>query len=403
MSRILLISLILSFFSLSAQNLVPNSGFDDLSDCPGAYAEIEKAPPWKSATNGSPDLYNECSVRPGIRVPNAGLRFNSYQLPRSGAGYAGIFVYSELSVGSGNSEYLEVPLLEPLKKNVDYYVEFYVSVDLTPTDVWRYSDAVGAAFVEGFYYEDVSGGGAMKRSADIEHAGELLTDTSNWMLINGCYTARGGEDHLIIGNFRDAKNTMFVVEDLSLDPKHSYLLIEDVAVNTFDPFPDNVVLCDDDTISLSVEFNGAAIEWSTGETTSTIIITKTGTYFVEANIKGCILRDTVEVINPDEISDFNFDVFFCNDERAMLHAPIEGEYIWSNGSDQESIIVNDAGDYQITVTNACGEYVFNLTAISENCSCNIYVPNVFTPNADGLNDRLEIYSGCEYPLRINEF
>jgi hypothetical protein len=40
-------------------------------------------------------------------------------------------------------------------------------------------------------------------------ANVYLTDTVNWMLISGTYTAAGGEDHITIGNFHDDATTNF--------------------------------------------------------------------------------------------------------------------------------------------------------------------------------------------------
>jgi hypothetical protein len=35
----------------------------------------------------------------------------------------------------------------------------------------------------------------------------FLNDTLNWMLIEGCYVADGGEDHITIGNFHSYEDT----------------------------------------------------------------------------------------------------------------------------------------------------------------------------------------------------
>lgn len=98
----------------NSQNLIPNPGFDILTDCPDDHGQIELAFPWISS-GVSPDLYNRCSTSDRIKVPHAGLKYDSYQEPISGEGYAGIFAYS---LDPSPNELLGVPLTNPLKKTI---------------------------------------------------------------------------------------------------------------------------------------------------------------------------------------------------------------------------------------------------------------------------------------------
>lgn len=58
-------------------------------------------------------------------------------------------------------------------------------------------------------------------------------------------------------------------------------------------------LCTDEKLELNINFiNDSDISylWSTGDTSATIVVDDIGHYFIEANVSGCIVRDTIEVI-----------------------------------------------------------------------------------------------------------
>lgn len=54
------------------------------------------------------------------------------------------------------------------------------------------------------------------------------------------------------------------------------------------------------------------------------------------------------------------------------------------------------GEHVVTVTNACGTSADVVMVEDEYCGCNVWIPNAFTPDGDGLNEALQIVSSCEY-------
>lgn len=390
-------------WTLAAQNLVPNPGFDDLTDCPSEGGQIYYAEPWVTASNGTPDLLNTCSTAQFIQVPYAGSWIDSYQLPRSGNGYAYIMVYFNANVAFiANSEYLEVSLKEPLKAGKNYYIEFYVSPDITPTRYWGFTDAVGLALSDTFYYRELNTREVLPIVPVVENRGTVISDTSNWTRISGCHTARGGEKFAIIGNFRSPQETLVEFVTPSY-PFVNYFYIEDVLIQAFDPLPDTLLLCDGQVKTLNAAFLDAAYHWNTGETDSVIFVQNAGVYTVEAIMEKCVLRDTVVVLDTRGNGSFPKDSVICQDEPLTLSAPIVGEYIWSDGSDKNSLIVQNSGIYEVTVTNECGQFAFTTKVEAENCACNIYVPNAISPNGDGINDELRVFVGCDFQYRILQF
>jgi len=61
-------------------------------------------------------------------------------------------------------------------------------------------------------------------------------------------------------------------------------------------------------------------------------------------------------------------------------------YTWSTGDSTEMISIEESMDLAIEVGNACGVSSDSLHVIFEDCSVTIFMPTMFTPNGDGIND-----------------
>jgi|GEM_PF-501474 len=386
---------------LTGQNLVPNPGFDKLNGCPTAFSQIYLASPWLSASNGTPDVLNKCSPSQSnfLKIPNAGRWIDSYQLPKSGDGFAAIEVYTNVGSSNGNSEYLEAPLIAPLEKSKAYYLEFYVSPDVTPMFYSGFTDAIGLALSDTFYYKNLGPTEALPLKPVIENRYAVISDTVGWKRISGCYTARGGERYAIIGNFRSTQETLVQFVNPTY-PFNSYFYIEDVLIQVFDPLPETLLLCDGDSKVLNAAFLDATYRWNTGSNDSVVTVQSPGLYTVEATMEKCVLRDTVRIMGIEGISDFPSDTAICQGEPLWLTAPVIGNYQWSDGSTSKEIEITISGNYALTVTNECGQFKYAADVNIKDCGCNIYIPNVFSPNGDGWNDELEVFTGCDYPLRM---
>ncbi|MBV6652897.1 MAG: hypothetical protein KI786_04030, partial [Mameliella sp.] len=142
-----------------------------------------------------------------------------------------------------------------------------------------------------------------------------------------------------------------------------------------------------------LEVNGdyASVQWSTGELTPAISVTETGNYSVTVTDEsGCTNSDQVRVkacTSPDfELSPF--PVHLCDDSSSVIIDAGLGYnlYEWSDGTTGQSIEVNEAGDYGVTVTDVNGctaKQDFSITVLSENMELDL---SIYKPEALAGND-----------------
>jgi gliding motility-associated-like protein len=160
----------------------------------------------------------------------------------------------------------------------------------------------------------------------------------------------------------------------------------------------HTTLCDGQLVSLKANYSGGAIKWSTGETTDEINVTTTGDYQVTViSAAGC------QASASSSVSFFPLPVFYMNDttictythQVITLNAPTGfAGYTWNNVSGGEEYQVSQPQKVTLTVTDINGCQTTRQMNVTEQCP-DIYIPNAFTPNNDGINDTWKI-AGLEY-------
>lgn len=93
------------------------------------------------------------------------------------------------------------------------------------------------------------------------------------------------------------------------------------------------------------------------------------------------------------------DTVVCSDSVLHLSAPIDGynSWIWNTGAHSPVITASEPGLYSVTVSDGACSFSDSLRLSHFNCiPCNVYVPNVFRLDEDGLNDRFSVYSNCDF-------
>jgi hypothetical protein len=205
-----------------AQNLVINGSFDQVIGCPTALSMIDSTASWQNPTiNGTPDFFHVCGSPFFAGVPMNGL---GYQQPHSGESYAGIHRFQ---LGLVNyREYLEGSFNTPLIAGQCYYFEMYISL----SNFSEYtSPDIGVLFSDTLI-TGVLNIHMLALTPQIVNPSNMIPDTTGWMLVSGTYTATGGENHLIIGNFQtDATMDTTLINPNALWPI-TYVYVDDVSL-----------------------------------------------------------------------------------------------------------------------------------------------------------------------------
>lgn len=237
--------------------------------------------------------------------------------------------------------------------------------------------------------------------------GQFITDTVGWTRINGSYIAQGTEGFAVIGNFESNDETTVIKETLEHLGNPIYLYVDDVTVRAFDPLPDTLLICDNEEITLQAEFPEAEIFWNEEfESRESVVVSEPGLYIAEARIHGCTLRDSVRIVRGDAVTSFAFpsDTLLCREDLPIILNPaLPGDYFWEDGSTRSEYLVEEAGDYAVTVSNECGDFTFFSRIDTEDCGCDFFIPTAFSPNSDGINDCLVVFVGCDFEYDFQYF
>ncbi len=203
-----------------AQNLILNGGFELYSDCPEYSSEIIKANGWiAGGQGGTPDFYHVCANKTSsMDVPNGVL---GYQRPHGGKGFAGIFINR---IGTTVREYLGTSLKFNLEKNSRYRFQMFINL----TDQSKYSSSSIGVYFADEVLTGFPGIDELPFKPQIENPKNNIPDTVSWIEVSGEFTATGGENFILIGNFNtdEETDTFFVGGEQEL----IYVLVDDISL-----------------------------------------------------------------------------------------------------------------------------------------------------------------------------
>ena len=151
-------------------------------------------------------------------------------------------------------------------------------------------------------------------------------------------------------------------------------------------------ICAEQAIVLDASWPDSRYAWSTGDTAASLTVTAEGTYSVTVtSAYGCVQRDTVTyTYYPLPVVSLGQDTTVCEEEPLVLKPFFvhSDSLLWSDGTVSPQLTVTAGGVYVVSGINKCGETRDTISV--KQIFCDIWVPNAFTPNGDGVNDMFRV-------------
>ena len=209
----------LSQMMMAQTNLVPNASFESNSSCPASFTSaFSSVNTWINCGN-TPDYFNPCSSTFG--VPS---NYFGNQYPHSGYGYAGLHRF--VAHLNNYREYIECTLSMPLTAGVCYHLEMYINL----TNNSMYTAPNISVYFSDTLISGVMGQPLLPFTPQIDNISGNNPDTLSWILVSGNFTAYGGENFLIIGNFNNDASTDTLIYNTQSTNDYSYIYIDDVSL-----------------------------------------------------------------------------------------------------------------------------------------------------------------------------
>ncbi len=220
------ISTSLIIYAQSEHNLVPNPSFEEVDGKIKSAGQVTLATPWKAVNMQPVDLYSADAKNDEFGVPE-----NKYgeEKAKTGNNYAGVAFYGYR--GRMPRTYLGTKLTNPLIAGKEYCLKFHVSM----SDRSKYASNNISMNISKEEIVEMSEQNLSLEPHAQSYTNKVFDQQFLWEPICRTYTAKGGEQFIVIGNFKTDEETTTETVRLSREfsgrqEYNAYYYIDDVSV-----------------------------------------------------------------------------------------------------------------------------------------------------------------------------
>lgn len=180
---------------------------------------------------------------------------------------------------------------------------------------------------------------------------------------------------------------------------------EDTFQLTTQPIPafdlgEDTFYCESSSVTIKPQPTNASwlYSWSTGSSADSVVMNKVSSLWLETESQGgCTYRDSIEITQLElPTIDLPDTLFHCKGEEYEFSSGIGIADVFWNGMNTDTLqLVDYSGLLVVEVVNACGSSEEMAQVKLEECRCDVWVPNAFTPTADGINEAFAPVTECK--------